>query len=182
MGNTNMPPHIKRAHAIDNLMNEKAGSCDLDDEDIIDVEPKIIEVSDSDEKGAASGCDSVKLAVKAKHTGPVAHCPAANYPSVDSSHTHTCNHSQNLLNNLSQVLDPSVQCAYADKNSVNMLQTGQIFSLSGQLQESQQQLEGLQNWLIGAEHCCNKAEHRADHADLMEMITGSHGHQVSSQC
>jgi hypothetical protein len=168
-----VPPHVERAHEIDNLMNEKAGSRDLDDEDIVDAAPEVFEVSDADEKSTISRCDDVKPIVKAEHTGPVARRPATNRISTDSSRTRNRNDSRDLLANISQVLDPSVRRARADENSINTVHTGQIFSLSGQLRESQRQLEVLRNQLYEAERRCHESERRADRAELMKIITES---------
>lgn len=178
-GDAEVPPHVERAHEIDYLMNEKAGSRDLDDEDIVDAGPEVIEVSDADEKGMIPRQDDVKPVVKAEHTGPVARRPAANRISTDSSRTANRNHSRDLLANISQVLDPSARRARADDNSINTLQTGQIFSLSGQLRESQRQLEALRNQLYEAERRCHESERRADRAELMKIITETRGHQNS---
>jgi hypothetical protein len=177
-GDANVPPHVERAHRIDDLMNEKAGSRDLDDEDIVDADPEVIEVSDSEEK--ASNSKSRKPAAKAEHTGPFACRPTANRISVDSSRTCTRNPSQDLLANISHALDPNARRTRTDDNSVNALQTGQIFTLSSQLRESQRQIDTLRNQLIEAERRCNGAERRADRAELKEMITESHGREAIS--
>ena len=167
-----MPPHVDRAHVIDDLMNEKAGSRDLDDEDIVDADPEVIEISESEKD-----MDDRKVVVKAEkaQTGPLARHLGADRISAVSSCTHSHNNSQALLANISKVLDPSTRCTHAEEQSFNTLQTGQIFTLSSQLCESQKQVEALRNQLTDAEHCCHNAEHRANRAELMEMITESHG-------
>jgi hypothetical protein len=175
-----VPPHVERAHEIDYLMNEKAGSRDLDDEDIVDAEPNVIEVSDADEKGITPHHNGAKLTVKAEYAGPVARRPAANRISMDSSRTGTRNSSRDLLTNISQALDPSLRRARADETSISTLQTSQIFSLSSQLRESRQQIEALRDKLFEAERRCNESERRADRAKLMKMITASRGHQEDS--
>ena len=179
-GNAEVPPHVERAHAIDDLMNEKAGSRDLDDEDIVDADPEVVEVSDSEEKGVASGKDDEMVVVKTEksQTGPLARRVGMDRISADSSRTRARNNGQALLANISKALDPSMRRARADEQSVSTLQTGQIFTLSGQLRESQRQVEALRSQLAEAERRCHKAERRADRAEMMEMITESRGQRV----
>lgn len=168
-----MPPHVVRAHVIDDLMNEKAGSRDLDDEDIVDADPEVIEISESEEKDT----DDKKVVVKAEkaRTGPLARRLGTDHISAELSRTHSRNNGQTLLANISKVLDPSTQRAHAEEQSFSTLQTGQIFTLSSQLSESQRQVEGLRNQLMDAERRCHNAECRADRAELMGMITESRG-------
>ncbi|KAE9400100.1 hypothetical protein BT96DRAFT_993412 [Gymnopus androsaceus JB14] len=73
-GDVECPPHIEEAHEIKDLMNTKAGSHNLDDEDILD---EVIEV-DSDDGGNESDIENVPLCLKKKlsakkaQEGPVA--------------------------------------------------------------------------------------------------------------
>jgi hypothetical protein len=108
-GEAEVPPHVECAHVIDDLMNEKAGLCDLDDEDIIDADPEVIEVSESEEKDMALCTDDKQVVIKVEkaQTGPFAHHVGADHISVESSHIHSCNNGQALLANISKVLDPS---------------------------------------------------------------------------
>jgi len=108
-GDAEVPPHVECAHVIDDLMNEKAGSHDLDDQDIVDADPEVIEVSESKEKGMASCKDDKKVVVKVEkaQTGPLAHRLGADHVSAELSHTHSCNNGQALLANISKVLNPS---------------------------------------------------------------------------
>jgi len=177
-GDAEVPPHIERAHVIDDLMNDKAGSRDLDDEDIVDAELEVIEVSDSDEKGNINGAKPTIKAEKS-HTGPVARRPPSNRLPTTSSHTRSHNHGRDLLENISRILDPEVRRTHAEEHSVSTLQTGQLFTLSSQLRDSQRQIEGLRNQLLDAERRCRDAERRADRAELKAMITESHRSQVT---
>jgi hypothetical protein len=165
---------------IDDLMNEKAGSRDLDDAEIVDAEPEVIELSDCEEKPVnrkAVNLKVVKTEKSASGTGPVARRPAADRIHTDSTRSRARNDSQNLLANISKVLDPNLRHARADDQSVNAMQTGQIFSLSSQLREAQRQTEALRNQLAEAERRCHNADRRADRAELMGMISGSRGPQ-----
>ena len=133
----------------------------------------MIELSDNEEKPANNGKAVKGSKVDKSSAGPVAHRPAANHIHTDSMRSRACTDSQDLLANISQVLDPNLRRARADDQSVNALQTGQIFTLSSQLREAQRQTEALRNQLSEAERRCQNAERHADHAELMGMITGS---------
>ena len=86
-------------------MNEKAGSHDLDDNEIVDAELEVIEFSDSEEKPVNK---KVVKTEKSGTTGPVARRPAADHIHADSTSSRTCNSSQDLLANISQVLNPNL--------------------------------------------------------------------------
>ena len=158
-------------------MNEKAGSRDLDDADIVDAdiaEPEVIELSDCEEKLVNRKTDKVQVVKTEKSgTGPIARRPAADRIHADSKRSRARNNSQDLLANISHVLDPNLRRARAEDQSVNALQTGQIFTLSSQLWEAHRQTEAIRNQLADAERRCQNAERRADLAELMGMISGS---------
>ncbi|KAF8871901.1 hypothetical protein CPB84DRAFT_1753811 [Gymnopilus junonius] len=168
-GDAECPPHVLWAHEIDELMNEKAGSRDLDDEDIIDAND-VIEVSDTEEKTKekkATKTATKKVHVKKeKEDGPVARRLPADciQPCVP------CNSGQELLSNISSALDPRTQFAHNEENALTALQSQQIFQLNGQLRETQRQLKGLCSQLSDAERRCNVAERQADHAELVGML------------
>ena len=76
-------------HIIDDLMNEKAGSRDLDNAEIIDAEPEVIELSDCDEKPVNKKVIKVVKTEKSL-TGTVARHPTVDCIHADSTHSHTC--------------------------------------------------------------------------------------------
>jgi hypothetical protein len=66
-GDAECPPHVQRAHEIEKLMNEKAGSRDLDNGDIVDASDAIIVTSDDEDN------KPVDTKVKVEKTqGPIA--------------------------------------------------------------------------------------------------------------
>ena len=136
---------MDRAHVIDDLMNEKAGSRDLDDTEILDaeLEPEVIELSDCEEKPVISRKGVKVVKTEKSGNGPVARRPTADRIHTDSTRSRARNNGQELLANISQVLDPNARRARADDQSVNALQTGQIFTLSSQLREAQRQTEAV---------------------------------------
>lgn len=160
-------------------MNEKACSRDLDDIEIVDADiadPDVIELSDCDSEKVFDR-KALKTVKTEKGTGPVARRPAADRIHPNSTRR-ARNNSQDLLANISQVLDPNLRRARADDQSVTALQTGQIYTLSSQLREAQRQTESIRNQLTEAERRCQNAERRADRAELMGMISGSQGRKL----
>lgn len=90
-------------------MNDKVGSRDLDDE-IIDAGLEVIEVSDCDEELADIKAEK-KVGVKTEKSGPgfVACCPAADHVQpANLAHSCAHNNGQDLLANISQVLNPTL--------------------------------------------------------------------------
>ncbi|KAF8873371.1 hypothetical protein CPB84DRAFT_1854068 [Gymnopilus junonius] len=140
-GDAECPPHVLRAHEIDELMNEKAGSRDLDNEDIIDAN-NVIEVSDTEEKTKEK--KAMKTATKKVHVKKEKEDDRIQ-PRVP------CNSGQELLSNISSALDPRTRFARNEENALTALQSQQIFQLNGQLHETQRQLEGLRLQLSDAE-------------------------------
>lgn len=157
-------------------MNDKAGSRDLDDEDIVDVSDGVVVISDDDE-GAKTVDKKVKVE-KGLAQGPVARRPPTDRITARSSARNT---SQDLLATISHALDPDAWWARNEEHSVNALQTSQIFTLTSQLREAQRVADDLRNQLMEVDHQRNAAERRADRAELLEMMTGRHGAQVVSR-
>ena len=89
-------------------MNEKAGLHDLDNNEIVDAEPEVIELSDYDEKLVNRKVEKVVIKTKKSGTGPVACHPAADHIHADSTCSRAQNNNQDLLANISQVLNPSL--------------------------------------------------------------------------
>ena len=155
-------------------MNEKAGSRDLDDEDIIDAE-EVMEISDDDaddhpQQKKTSKQSEKKVSIKAeKEDGPVARRATSDriQPQPRGS---SRNSNQDILANISNALDPRARQARSEESGMAAMQATQIFQLSSQLRETQRQLEGLRGQLMEAERRCNAAERRADRAELVRMI------------
>jgi hypothetical protein len=159
-GDAECPPHVQRAHEIEKLMNEKAGSHDLDDVDIVDVSDAIIITSDDEDN------KPVDIKVKVEKTrGPIAQRPPTDHVTTRNTARNT---SQNLLATISNVLDPDTRRARNEEHSINTLQTSQIFTLTSQLREAQRVADDLRNQLMEADPQRNAAERRADRAELFE--------------
>ena len=153
-------------------MNDKAGSRDLDDADIIDVDNN----NASDDEQPAT--QRVSKAKSEMAPGPVARRVPSDKLSTSMT-TSSRNASRNLLAGIQEALTPSARNAQDEGHSVTLLQSQQMFALSSQLREAQRQLDVMRRELAQAERQCNKAERRADRAEMMNMIRRSHHHSQS---
>ncbi|KAH7919022.1 hypothetical protein BV22DRAFT_1051344 [Leucogyrophana mollusca] len=178
-GNAECPPHIERVHHFKYLMNKYAGTRDLDDNDIADIADDTIVISSNDDdndctKAPKAPKTPVPVSSKAPtvktepdEPGPLAR--HAGTPASCSAHTSQSGGLE-LLNTISQSLDPHLQAAHDDKGSACSLHTTQILSLSNQLRDTQSTINTLHDQLQHLERECNAAECRADRAELqMEM-------------
>jgi hypothetical protein len=138
-------------------MNERAGTKDLNDEDIVDAD--IVEIS-SDE-------DLPPYPVLPKNmqdsTAPVARRISA------STHPRG-NPAQEVLKSITNALDPNMQEARHSERSMYTFQTAQIFALNNQLRDTQAMLETLRDRLSSSERERNAAERRADRAELVSLV------------
>lgn len=79
------PPYIKCSHEIEAAMNDKGGSQDLDNEDIVDSDDAIV-ISSSDEVDPPP-CPKRKIFIKSE---PSAACPIACRPASDHLDSAPC--------------------------------------------------------------------------------------------
>jgi hypothetical protein len=114
-GDVECPPHIECAHEIEDAMNNKAGSRDLDDEDIID--DNVMVNSSGDDNGdeplvaGPAVVRSKKDVIKAEpgSAGPVVQrVPADHLTTSSHSQRHSRTITQDFLMNISSVLDPEL--------------------------------------------------------------------------
>lgn len=174
-GDAKCPPHVLRAHEIDDLMNKKAGSRTLDDEEIVDADDSVVVISndDDDQKPPVKPAINKKIKTEAqgKSCGPIACRPPADQISGSRNSRSA---GQDLLANISNALDPSFRQARNEEHSIHALQSSQIFTLSSQLREAQRLADELRNQLMEADRQRNAAERRADRAELLGIVNGSH--------
>jgi hypothetical protein len=163
---------------LEDAMNEKAGTRDLDDEDIADEEP--IEIS-SDESDDDSGKPPrVAKKMKGVKVEPVdaplfvARRPAANRSDNPTrSRTARSGNSAGLdiLNNISTAFSPSAQASRDDERAARTLQTTQFLHLSNQIRDANTNMENLRLRLAESERERATAERRADRAEMQLEMT-----------
>ncbi|KAK0489863.1 hypothetical protein EDD18DRAFT_1359204 [Armillaria luteobubalina] len=177
-GDAECPPHVERAHEIEDLMNDKAGSRDLDDNEIIDVD-NVHESSDEENIPVKKSTILVQPPIQ----GPIA-CHSATDYLTNSVNTgpHQCNNAQDILQNISSVLSPDAQLACSEEFLTRSMQTTQIFTLTALNRDLQNRIDQLQSDLATAKWAHNEAEHRADRSEMMCMLhESSCGHHTPSQ-
>ncbi|KAF9566074.1 hypothetical protein CPC08DRAFT_127378 [Agrocybe pediades] len=186
-GTADCPPHIERAHAIEDRIAEKVETRDLDDEDIVDDEDAIIEVMDSDvdekeeeprvkkAKSTAAVAASSKGPTKVKEEpkGPVARRPAADATTSSSRpRAHARTQASELISSISHALDPSLQLARDEERANRSLHSTQLLTISQSLRDAQRTIESLRSQLMQVQQARHDAERRADRAEMMAMLHG----------
>ncbi|KAJ7572968.1 hypothetical protein C8J56DRAFT_904441 [Mycena floridula] len=172
-GDPDCPDWIDRAHEINNLINEKTGCRELNDDDI-DDRVVVVSSDENDENLAAQRAPvrRKKVSVKAEpHDGPVARRPASNRLPAPRARRHT---GQDLLNNITSALGPEAQAARSEEHSARAIQTTQMFSLHAQIRDLQRINESLRQDVTAAQREVHAAERRADRAELtLELRTSN---------
>lgn len=176
-GHADCPPYIDRAHAIEEAMNEKGGSRDLDDDKIVN-DAISISSGDSDDDDDNPPSPKKKALVKSEpgtKAPIIARCSTSDCLPSAPLHQHCAARGagQEFLANISSALDPSVHAQRGEERAARALQASQVFSLTSQLRESQNLVENLRHRLTTAEREHNDAERCADRAELLSMMSGS---------
>ncbi|KDR69193.1 hypothetical protein GALMADRAFT_215218 [Galerina marginata CBS 339.88] len=180
-GDAEMPDYVQQAHEIEDAINEKAGTRDLDDDDIAD---DVIEPSSDEEDAPAIAPPPKKLFLKkpvdGSDKGPVVRRATSDRITQSASHLSrpSRNSGTDFLTNISAALDPSMQTARQEERTARTFQASQMFSMSAQLRESQSLVESLRTRLAEADRERNAAERRADRAEVLSMISGTPAQQM----
>ena len=156
-----MPEYVYQAHEIEDAMNEKAGTRDLDDDDIAD---EVVEISsdddDEDDEPPKPPPSSKKASGPIKkesndNSGPVARRATSDRIAQPRQ---SRNAGANLLATLSGALDPATQAARQEERAARTFQTSQLFSVSAQLREAQNLVESLRTCIDGSRPPTNHLE------------------------
>ncbi|KAK7459485.1 hypothetical protein VKT23_009468 [Stygiomarasmius scandens] len=162
-GDAEIPPYVREAIDIEELMNEKAGTRDLDDEGFVNDSAEADGDEADDEVENVPPVKKVKIQQNMPHVqGPIAR--RGNPPERRRTST------QDFLSTITHALDPAAQMAQEDAQSTRSLQTTQLIMLNGQVRDLQRTVDNLRQQLAAAERRADRAEARADRADLMNMI------------
>ncbi|KAJ3870432.1 hypothetical protein F5051DRAFT_468996 [Lentinula edodes] len=167
-GDAELPRNVEEALEIEELMNDKAGTCDLDDSDIGDFDDNDSD-SESDNENAPTRKKS-KATVKKQSsaTGPVARRRATGRQT-------SVTRSRDFVDTLLAALDPVAQTARAEEQSSRTLQATSMLTMSSQLRELHHTTENLRQRLDESQRDLMQAEQRADRAemraDCLEMMS-----------
>ncbi|KAJ7349864.1 hypothetical protein DFH08DRAFT_958811 [Mycena albidolilacea] len=144
-GDAACPPEVKRAHRIEHLINTRAGTRELSDND---------DDSDSDSDSDASSDGSIE----------VLECPAAKVHTAVARRTPTPPthrsrmNAPELVTKLAKTFDPDTQQSQEEERSQRSFQTTQLFTLTQQLRDAQTANDGLRNELASMRRACDHAE------------------------
>jgi hypothetical protein len=180
-GDAECPLYIDRAYEIEQAMNDKGGSRDLDDEEIADA--ILITSDDDDDNDRPPPLPRTKIVVKSEPgaVGPIARrTPADRLTTPATSRASRRGAGQDFLASVSSVLDPAAQAQRHEDRSSRAIQTSQIFTLTSQLRESQALVESLRNRLSESDRDRNNAERRADRVEMMSMLSSSRREREAS--
>ncbi|KAH8101752.1 hypothetical protein BXZ70DRAFT_906334 [Cristinia sonorae] len=173
-GDAEVPPHVSRAWLIDNAIQERVGTMDLDDEDIVD-NLSHISISDSSESGHDSD-DNNKPKPKSASTqkarivkqDPIR--PLADGPAPRRTRNGP-NAGLEVLNKLSANLDPAVQAQRANERAATAFQTTHIMALNQQVRDLHAEIMMLRQQVSDAERRYHDSERRADRAEQQLQFT-----------
>ena len=124
MGEGTKPQMIGFTHHIEDMIQEKVGTRDLDDSDASDGdEGSVVEVESDAEEPEPKWMKIKKEPTPVSSLGPIAHWPPADH--LPSAHQSRNAHavSQDLISSLSHAFDPAVQAAHDDQQTACMLQS-----------------------------------------------------------
>ncbi|KAJ3934568.1 MAG: hypothetical protein NXY57DRAFT_1108912, partial [Lentinula lateritia] len=155
-GDAELPRNVEDALEIEEMMNDKAGTRDLDDSDIGDFDDNDSE-SESDKENAPTRKKSKVI--------------------IDFTLFTSVTSSRDFVDTLSAALDPVAQTARAEEQSSRTLQATSMLTMSSQLRELQrttknlrQRLDESQRDLMQAERRADRAEMRADRLEMMSAV------------
>ncbi|KAJ4471144.1 hypothetical protein C8J55DRAFT_522034 [Lentinula edodes] len=160
-GDAELPRNVEEALEIEELMNDKAGTRDLDDSDIGDF--------DDNDSDSESDNENAPTRKKSKATVKKQSSATGRQTSVTRS--------RDFVDTLSAALDPVAQTARAEEQSSRTLQATSMLTMSSQLRELQRTTENLrqrldesQRDLMQAERRADRAEMRADRLEMMSAV------------
>ena len=157
------PPEVKRAHHIDELINERAGTCELADSDFDDAGGNISWSSSGEDDPPQHPEPRVAVAQSNRNEAPA---PRPNRGAAAAD----------LLSSLSHAFDPAVQRAQDEDRASRSLANTQLLALSQQLHDSQATNEKLHGQLFDLCNRLYEAQRTADHAEMrLEMARSIRG-------
>ncbi|KAK7685823.1 hypothetical protein QCA50_011169 [Cerrena zonata] len=182
-GKATCPPHVLYAKEIEQLISEKVGTRDLDDEDIADV----ISSDDSDSDSSGDELDgpprkSCRPATSSalSQKPPVARAVKIEQelPSAGASVRRPrggAGAGLEILSQISQNFTPAAQAARETSRTERALQSTQIMALNDQIRDANATITDVRNQLMASERTREAAERRADRIEQrLEMMQMMH--------
>ncbi|KAJ7258322.1 hypothetical protein C8J57DRAFT_1472431 [Mycena rebaudengoi] len=159
-GDAICPPEIKRAHRIEEMINQRAGTHDL---------------SDSEFDGGHASSDDISTEILDSSSSRV-HTAVAHRALSPPLRRNGRMNAPDLVNKLSHAFDPEAQKARDAERSQRSFQATQMLSLTQQLCDAQAANEGLRNQITIMQGHTHDVERACDRAELrLEMVEGANG-------
>ncbi|KAF8226503.1 hypothetical protein L208DRAFT_1173386, partial [Tricholoma matsutake] len=161
MGTAYCPPEVSRAHKIDNKINERACTRDLND-------------SDFDDNGGSQSGSDVNMEEDGKDEAASSH--PTKIRAIICHNGDDDSDGIELMSKLTSALDPSLQQAHNEECPSCSLQNT-FLSLSQQLQDANPTIGNLRQQLNNFQTRLHNSERARDHVELrLEMVELSRGH------
>ncbi|KAK2459303.1 hypothetical protein APHAL10511_008658 [Amanita phalloides] len=144
-------------------MNQKAGSCDLDNEEILDNNTISIPSDEENVCPRATARQSGASPIARHITDRVLHAVTPR-PRRQVG--------QEILNTISSALSPAAQQACSEEQNSRSLQATQLFTLNTHICDIERNNDSLCQQLSSLQHELSAAEHRADRAELKLEMQG----------
>ncbi|KAH7907608.1 hypothetical protein BJ138DRAFT_1129056 [Hygrophoropsis aurantiaca] len=168
------PPEVDKAHFIDNLINERAGTRDLHDSDFAD-NTGVISVSSDDDDTRTNLDEGVPT-----HRTVVTRSTHTNAPGPFRNHRGAAG--MELINKLSVAFDPEVQRARDEGRAARSLFTTQHLTLSQQLHDTQSANDALRREAFELRSQLQRSDRERNQAEwkfgMLEMRTSRHPHMI----
>lgn len=168
-GSGKCPPYVKRAHALERLLNERAGTQDLDDSDIENDADDDDENDDNDQHQDNRRVHKVTIrSVSADN------CKSKSEDSAPPRRGGKGAQSMQIMQKLAGALDPEVQRDRDDQRASRSLQNTHILTLSQQLRDSQATNERLRIELDNERRHVHQLERSLDRIQMrLDFTQGS---------
>ncbi|KAJ7503866.1 hypothetical protein B0H11DRAFT_565212 [Mycena galericulata] len=159
-GSGTCPPEVKRAHEIEDLINQRVGTRHLSDSEFGD---------DSDPGSSGNDVEVIEHPTAAVRTAIAQRVPT---PPLRRKTHHT---STDLANRLAQAFDPDTQKAREDARAQRTFENTQILTLSQQLRDAQGVAENLRTQNTILQNRIHELERAHDRAELKLELLGMTG-------
>ncbi|KAG6904487.1 hypothetical protein DXG01_009598, partial [Tephrocybe rancida] len=176
------PPEVKRAHAIELLINEHACTRDLDDDDF-DGGVKREHPPPSNELGSDDDLDNDEIEIINTPAPKVVHGAVVRRPDPLSSRRKSRVNSLDLVSKLTDTFDPAAVKARDAERAERSFSNTQFITLSQQLRNYQNTNETLHGQVTQLQDHLHEAEHAWDCFELqldMHKLTQSRGPDAHS--
>ena len=153
------PPEVTHAHHIDDLINERAGTQDLNDSDF----------DDPNADGKSHNWSDEEDDLKPEHRTAVARSLRTEAPPTRRNARGAA--AADLMTRLSTAFDPAVQRARDEERTNRSLANTQYLTLAQQLRDSQATTESLRGQLFDVRNQLYEAQCECDRAEMrLEMM------------